>query len=229
MMHAIEAFAIANEKRQARHRYGVNSVFGPTIQGEGPEAGVVCIFVRFSGCNMWDGRPETKAESNCPYCDTDFFSHDMLTCDAIMDRIKALDNGVEWIWLSGGEPLLQVDEWLIRRLHREGYKVAVETNGTVKPRPGVKVDLLTVSPKLPPQFLKIKKADSLKVLYPHPNPSIHPSAFDELKASWRYVQPVEIEDDPDATKRNIDATVQFALAHPAWRVGIQMHKMIGVA
>ena len=79
------------------------------------------------------------------------------------------------------------------------------------------------------QFLKVKKADVLKVLYPHPNPGIHPAAFHALKASWRYVQPVEIEGDDDATKRNIDATVRFALEHPAWRVGIQIHKMIGVA
>ena len=155
-------------------RYSVNSIFGPTVQGEGPLAGVVCHFVRLSGCNMWDGREQTKAASLCPYCDTDFLSHTMMTPEAIVERLGGLEPGAEWVWVSGGEPYLQLDSRLVGIIREAGYRVAVETNGTLAPRDTFSLDLVTMSPKLPPDQTVLTDVDVLKVLYPHPNPAIRP-------------------------------------------------------
>ena len=127
-------------------KYSVHKIFGPTIQGEGGMTGTVCHFLRLSGCNMWDGRPETRASSRCPFCDTDFFSHTLLTAPEIVARLLELGR-VNWVTVSGGEPALQLDRELVDCLHGAGLKVAVETNGT---RPiKAPVDYLTLSPKLP--------------------------------------------------------------------------------
>jgi 7-carboxy-7-deazaguanine synthase len=218
-------------------RYSVNSIFGPTIQGEGPLTGIVCHFIRLSGCNMWDGRPETKSASLCPYCDTDFLAHTMMPVSAIVTAVQGLGpastpgtHGVDWVWISGGEPYLQLDWDLVEALRQAGYKIAVETNGTVMPKTGVSPDLVTMSPKLPPAQTLLKSVNVLKVLYPHPNPNIRPEAYDDILAGSRYVQPIEDLEGPATTSRNnLDQAVQFVLEHPQWRLGVQIHKVIGVA
>lgn len=209
-------------------RYSVNSIFGSTIQGEGILAGQVCFFIRFSGCNMWDGRPETKADSQCPYCDTDFYAHTMMTADVIQARLLELGayDGA-WIWLSGGEPLLQLDQFLVNFLHDNGYKIAVETNGTIKPEKPLDIDLLTMSPKLPESDTKLREVDVLKVLYPHPNPSITPDSYSTISAEYRYLQPIE-STSSDKSKQNMNLAIEYVYAHPEWRLGVQIHKLIGV-
>lgn len=208
-------------------KYGINSIFGPTIQGEGPLAGEVCKFIRFSGCNMWDGRPSTKAESNCPYCDTDFFHHTMMEPDDIYEALTTLPGDCEWIWVSGGEPLLQLDQFLVNFLHVRGHKIAVETNGTIPLDDSMQIDLLTMSPKLPVSGTKMDEVDVLKVLYPHPNPLITPESYDQIKAQYRYLQPIE-STLSDITEQNMTAAINYVYANPQWRLGVQIHKLIGV-
>ena len=213
------------------HRYGVNSIFGPTIQGEGALAGVVCLFLRFSGCNMWDGRPQTKADSRCPYCDTEFFSHTMETSDSILARLSTLRTpGAEWVWVSGGEPALQIDAPLLDALHSEHYRVAIETNGTKAFRDGVleRLDHLTLSPKLPPAMTVIERADTLKLLWPHPNPEIRPEGYDAIEAQVRYLQPIVWDADLDQTATNLRSAIELLNYLPGWRLGVQLHKIIGV-
>jgi 7-carboxy-7-deazaguanine synthase len=210
-------------------RYSVNSIFGPTVQGEGPLAGVVCHFVRLSGCNMWDGREQTKAASLCPYCDTDFLSHTMMTPEAIVERLGGLEPGAEWVWVSGGEPYLQLDSRLVGIIREAGYRVAVETNGTLAPRDTFSLDLVTMSPKLPPDETVLTDVDVLKVLYPHPNPAIRPHHYEaRIVSISRYVQPIEGAT-PAASRSNLQATIEYVYAHPTWRLGLQMHKLLGVA
>ena len=206
-------------------RYGVHKIFGPTIQGEGGMAGSVCHFVRLSGCNMWDGRPETRAESQCPFCDTDFFSKTMMTAEQICEELVALGQ-VNWITISGGEPALQVDDYLVQTLHSQGWMVAIETNGTRKLKTNL-VDHVTVSPKLPVEQTQVKRCHSLKLLYPHPNPLIYPEQYESLDCQERYLQPIDAENEIK-TNENIKLTIQKLYTLDHWKLSLQTHKMIGV-
>ena len=205
-------------------KYSVHKIFGPTIQGEGGMTGAVCHFIRLSGCNMWDGRPETRATSQCPFCDTDFLSHTLMTAEQIVEELKALGL-VYWVTISGGEPALQVDQTLIDALHDAGYMAAIETNGT-KPLKA-KLDYVTVSPKLPPERTVLTTCHCLKLVFPHPNPLITPEAFDYLCADTRYLQPLDAEE-PTATQANIQRVLDYIYKNPQWRMSLQTHKMVGV-
>ena len=205
-------------------KYSVHKIFGPTIQGEGGMTGTVCHFIRLSGCNMWDGRPETRATSNCPFCDTDFLSHTLMTATEIVEELKTLGM-VYWVTISGGEPALQVDQPLIDALHQEGYLVAIETNGTKPIR--AKLDHITLSPKLPPNQTVLTACNSLKLLYPHPNPLITPEAFDYIYADVRYLQPLDAEE-PTATRANVQRVIDKLYNIPQWRMSLQTHKTLGV-
>ena len=117
--------------------YQVKEIFGPTLQGEGLHAGWPCVFLRLSGCNAWDGRPETRADSACPYCDTDFRGGERRMADDIIQSLTALyahaaqsDAASIGCVLTGGEPLLQADSELLLRLAQTFAWVDVETNGT---------------------------------------------------------------------------------------------------
>ena len=202
-------------------RYGVHKIFGPTIQGEGGMAGTVSHFVRLSGCNMWDGRPETREASHCPFCDTDFFSHRMLKASEIADELNEL-NRSEWVTVSGGEPLLQIDDEFVTTLHDSGYQVAIETNGT-KPL-DVIVDYVTMSPKRPEPETAIRKCDSLKLLWPHPDPRITPEAFDCIDAGAKYLQPIDSAD----YESNLRSAIEKLYDLRGWRLSLQTHKLIEV-
>ena len=236
-------------KQTYSKKYSVHKIFGPTIQGEGGMTGVVSHFIRLSGCNMWDGRPETREASQCPFCDTDFLSHTMMTADEIfqalmlqtldtmqeqgLDRPATLkgwrDVRTEWVTISGGEPLLQVD-WELCETLAIGYKIAVETNGTVEMNPRLLrwVDYITMSPKAPRDEIQLSSADCLKVLYPHPNPAITPEAFADYNADDFFVQPIDA-DDPAQSQINVNSTVKklYALGNP-WRLSLQIHKILDV-
>ena len=135
---------------------------------------------------MWDGRPETQAASECPFCDTDFYKGDKMSAFEIVEQIKNLPGRAKWVTLSGGEPALQLakDASLITALHEAGYLIAIETNGTVELPDGF--DHVTLSPKQPPDKTVVLSCDTLKVLYPHPNPLITPHAYDHITAADRY-------------------------------------------
>lgn len=180
---------------------------------------------------MWDGRAETRAQSMCPYCDTDFFSHTMETSESILHRLAQLRSpGSEWVWVSGGEPALQLDTQLLDGLHRDGYRVAVETNGTIAFRPGVAelLDHLTMSPKRPFEETVVRRVNTLKILWPHPNPRIRPERFAGIEAQFRFLQPIEVNGQPSATKANLDSAIDHLNQLRGWRLSVQLHKLIGV-
>lgn len=209
-------------------KYRVNEVFGPTIQGEGAMSGTPTIFIRFSGCNMWNGKNEDKADSYCPYCDTDFLSYTPMTINNIVRQVDLLGKGkVQWVTISGGEPLLQLDIELCMALKRAGFKIAVETNGTVEGKPGVvgSIDHICMSPKRPSRFIKLKWAHSLKVLWPPFDEEIDPDEFSKYPLyeqhglTGRYIQPMD-ERFPEA--------VEKVLSLNGWKLSVQTHKIIGV-
>ena len=123
--------------------YKVKEIFGPTIEGEGSKSGEVVFFLRLSGCNRWSGKEEDRADSICHFCDTDFLGGELLEKEAIVDRL--LDMGSRYyedshgnkihprpfqlrVVISGGEPTLQMDYSLLRKLKESNFLIYVETN-----------------------------------------------------------------------------------------------------
>lgn len=137
---------ILEQPRQKAKTFPVIEVFGPTIQGEGAEAGLPCAFVRLGGCDF-----------RCSWCDTMYAvdpaevraNSTRLSAEEIVTELGALGGSYEWVIVSGGNPALHDLSVLVAELQGGGRKVAVETQGSVwKPWLGA-VDRLTVSPKPP--------------------------------------------------------------------------------
>src|SRR3954469_6718111 len=132
--------------RQRQRAHPVIEIFGPAIGGEGAEAGLPTHFVRLGGCDY-----------RCAWCDT-LYAVDPATVRAaserllaaeIVERVQELDGHPEWVTLSGGNPALHRLDALVDRLQDAGFKVAVETQGSVW-RPWLAgVGRLTISPKPP--------------------------------------------------------------------------------
>lgn len=208
--------------------YSVKEMFY-TLQGEGANAGRPAVFCRFAGCNLWSGREEDRPSAICKFCDTDFVGTNgdgggkFESAQALAQRINrfwpANFEHHKFVVLTGGEPLLQVDDALIQALHKEGFHVAVETNGTVPPP--ADIDWLCVSPKAGSQLL-VKQGQELKLVFPQ----IHadPAQFAELDFEYFYLQPM----DGPAAQDNTQAAIDYAQSHPQWRLSVQTHKMIGI-
>lgn len=205
-------------------QYSVKKIFGPTIQGEGSMSGTVCHFIRLAGCNMWDGRPQTKAASACPYCDTDFYRGTLMTAEQIVAELKKLPPAA-WVTVSGGEPLLQFDMALLSALHEARFRVAVETNGTVAVPPFMKIDHITCSPKVKRHDMKLRFCHDMKVLFPHPNPEILPEKYADFNCRNFYIQPVEGK---GVTEENTKAAIAECVRLKNWKLSIQIHKILGV-
>ncbi|EIM30915.1 7-carboxy-7-deazaguanine synthase [Microvirga lotononidis] len=207
--------------------YAVKEIF-LTLQGEGAQAGRTAVFCRFAGCNLWSGRESDRAAAARRFCDTDFVGTDgtfggrHATAADLCDRIEE-----QWgpgtdhrlVVLTGGEPLLQVDSALIDELHRRSFTIAVETNGTIEPPPGL--DWICVSPKGSAD-LKIRAGHELKLVYPQEDAP--PERFASLAFERFSLQPM---DGPDQVA-NTALAVEYCLAHPQWRLSLQAHKYLGI-
>ena len=199
-----------------------------SIQGEGVRAGRGAVFCRFSGCNLWSGRPDDKAASPCPFCDTDFRGTDgggggvFGTPRDLADSLARLwpsgGGGVPYLVFTGGEPALQLDEDLLAACRERGFETAVETNGSRPLPPGL--DWITVSPK-PGAPLLVTAGDELKLLYPV---GIDPASMEPLDFTHFLLQPVDGPDRAAAER----AALAYCLAHPRWRLSLQIHKLLGV-
>lgn len=202
--------------------YLVNEIFY-TIQGEGYWTGRPAVFVRFSRCNLWTGREKDRfTTAICQFCDTDFLHGERLSLRDISDRVDELSGDtMPMIVLTGGEPLLQVDKFMILWLRQRGHYVAVETNGT-QPLPAP-VDWLCVSPKRGAP-LNVISGDELKLVYPQDgfDPSWCLNAAMKFDHYW--LSPM---DGPHLAE-NTEAALNYVLDHPRWRLNIQTHKVIGV-
>lgn len=207
--------------------YAVKEIF-LTLQGEGAHAGRASVFCRFAGCNLWTGREEDRESAVCKFCDTDFVGMDgtlggrYATAADLAATIAAQWTGADnerYAVLTGGEPLLQVDAELIDALHAQGFKIAIETNGTVEPPPGL--DWVCVSPKAGSDFI-VRTGHELKLVYPQPGAM--PEAFAGLAFERFSLQPM---DGPDVVK-NTEQAIAYCLKHPQWRLSVQTHKTLGI-
>jgi 7-carboxy-7-deazaguanine synthase (Cx14CxxC type) len=207
--------------------YAVKEIF-KTLQGEGAQAGRPAVFCRFTGCNLWSGREQDRADAVCQFCDTDFVGTDG-PGGGRFERAEELAQAIGQAWASdtprrfvvftGGEPLLQLDAALIEAVHRLGFEIAVETNGTQDADDGI--DWICVSPKAGAP-LKQRCGDELKLVYPQTG--IDPAEFFGLQFDHFWLQPM---DGPNRAA-NTAAAIAYCLAHPRWRLSVQMHKLVGI-
>jgi 7-carboxy-7-deazaguanine synthase (Cx14CxxC type) len=207
--------------------YSVKEIFY-TLQGEGANAGTPAVFCRFAGCNLWSGREADRARAACDFCDTDFVGTDGTGGGRFADA-EALAAAVERAWpqarehrfvvCTGGEPLLQLDQAAVDALHARGFRVAIETNGTVAaPRD---IDWTCVSPKADVPLV-LDAGDELKLVYPQAKAP--PERFESLGFRHFFLQPM----DGPSREANLRAAIDYCLAHPRWHLSLQSHKMIGI-
>ena len=173
--------------------YAVKEMF-LTLQGEGVNAGARAVFLRFAGCNLWSGRERDRATAVCRFCDTDFVG-------------------------TGGEPMLQIDDAIVEALHAEGFRIAIESNGTLPVHP--RIDWVCISPKAGSEVVQ-RSGDELKLVWPQAG--IDPDAIEGWDFAHHLVQPL---DDRHADA-NRDACIALAMARPRWRLSLQTHKLLGL-
>ena len=209
--------------------YTVKEIFY-TLQGEGANAGRAAVFLRFSGCNLWSGREEDRATATCTFCDTDFVGTGpdggkFEDAEAVARAVVA-----KWPWknmrgarplvvCTGGEPLLQLDAPLVAALHDAGFEVAIETNGTKQPPPGI--DWICVSPKAGAP-LALTSGNELKLVFPQQGAM--PEKFAAMDFRYFFLQPM---DGPER-ERNTRLATEYCMANPRWRLSLQTHKLLGI-
>jgi 7-carboxy-7-deazaguanine synthase (Cx14CxxC type) len=207
--------------------YAVKEIF-LTLQGEGGQAGRAAVFCRFAGCNLWSGREADRAGAVCTFCDTDFVGVDgvnggrFATADDLADAIAGQWRGgpaSRLVVLTGGEPLLQVDEVLVTALHARGFSIALETNGTLPAPAGI--DWICVSPKADAPVVQTT-GEELKLVFPQPG--VDPARFEGLAFARFSLQPLDGPDREAATR----AAIAYCLEHPLWRLSVQTHKTLGI-
>lgn len=207
--------------------YAVKEIF-KTLQGEGAQMGRAAVFCRFAGCNLWSGREVDRAISVCTFCDTDFVGMDGTgggrfdDAEALADAIAAEWKGSadnRYVVLTGGEPLLQVDDALVAALHARDFEIGVETNGTRLPPDGL--DWICVSPKADADLV-LQSGHELKLVFPQERAL--PARFEHLAFDHFFLQPM---DSPTAAA-NLKAAITYCTDNPRWRLSLQSHKMIGI-
>lgn len=208
--------------------YAVKELF-LTLQGEGIQSGSRAVFLRFAGCNLWSGREKDRATAQCSFCDTDFVGTDGPGGGKFADA-RALADAAEAAWgeetadrlvvITGGEPMLQLDRALVDELHRRGFKVAVETNGTLAALEGI--DWICVSPKAGTEVVQ-RSGNELKLVWPQQG--IDPAELEQWDFDHFLVQPMDCAE----PKAAVDAAIRLAMDRPRWRLSLQAHKVVGLA
>jgi 7-carboxy-7-deazaguanine synthase len=207
--------------------YAVKECF-LTLQGEGVQSGSRAVFLRFAGCNLWSGREQDRATAQCNFCDTDFVGTDgegggkFSDADGLADRVAAIwgeQAGARLVVITGGEPMLQLDSQLIEALHARGFRVAVESNGTLPAVDGI--DWLCISPKAGTDVVQ-RSGNELKLVWPQAG--VDPAELETWDFAHFLIQPMDCEDGAAA----LDAAIRLVMERPQWRLSLQAHKLIGL-
>ena len=184
----------------------INEIFY-SLQGEGAFTGTPSIFIRFSGCNL-----------KCDFCDTLHQSYKEMSTNEVIQEVKKYP--AKHIVLTGGEPTLQVTDAFLAELKYHGYFIQIETNGTNFVE-SEDIDWVTCSPKY--EHCLLDKVDELKVVYQ----GQEMSQYDYIEAGYRYLQPCDTKNE-EANKKNIQATIDYILAHPEWKLSLQTQKILDI-
>ena len=177
-------------------------------EGEGGLVGYATTRIRLSYCNL-----------DCEFCDTEFNYAIRMTIDQILEKVKRYSS--IWISITGGEPLIRNIVPLCRALKAEGYKLHIETNGTVAPGSELLelIDYWTVSPKTKRVVSELQRIDELKYVV---NKQFFEEDVEEDRADHIYLQPQD--NDPVYIWQALDVLRR----HPTWRLSIQVHKLINL-
>ena len=207
--------------------YAVKETF-LTLQGEGVQAGSRAVFLRFAGCNLWSGREQDRVTAQCNFCDTDFVGTDGEGGGKFADADE-LAAHIERLWgegpdrrlvvVTGGEPMLQLDGALIDSLHDRGFRVAMESNGTIEAAAGI--DWVCISPKAGTQVVQ-RRGDELKLVWPQQG--IDPAELESWEFDHFLVQPMDCAEGEAA----MEAAIKLAMDRPKWRLTLQAHKVVGL-
>ena len=198
-----------------------------TQQGEGKNTGKNFVFVRFSGCNLWSGKEKNRESAICRFCDTDFYGVDgvnggIYEAKELVRMIKSLwmvDSSPVSAVLTGGEPLLQLDDELIQELKKEDIYIAIETNGTLLAPDGI--DWICMSPKAGTE-IKLRSGSEIKVVYPQKD--LDPDKFSDLDFENFFIQPMDSKE----LESNVAKSIKFCMDNPKWRLSLQTHKILGI-
>ena len=198
-----------------------------TQQGEGKHTGKNFVFVRFSGCNLWSGKEKNRESAVCKFCDTDFYGVDgvnggIYEAKELVRMIKSLwmvDSSPVSAVLTGGEPLLQLDDELIQELKKEDIYIAIETNGTLLAPDGI--DWICMSPKAGTE-IKLRSGSEIKVVYPQKD--LDPDKFSDLDFENFFIQPMDSKE----LESNVAKSIKFCMDNPKWRLSLQTHKILGI-
>lgn len=198
-----------------------------SLQGEGYFAGVPSFFIRLAGCNL-----------KCEWCDTDHGTHTLQTVDSIIERISELmgdcytETDMFHIVITGGEPTIHDLEPLLKGLQTlPNVFIAVETNGTnmsylAELKKHRLIHWITVSPKAESmrrcqQLDVYNVCDELKIVL---DGEIVPEVFVPLCGTAAVNNRLYIQ----ACSEDYKPAVDYVLAHPHWRLSVQIQKVIGV-
>ena len=211
-------------------KYKVNEIFY-SLQGEGFWTGTPMVFVRLSGCNL-----------RCSFCDTDHHGFREMTAEEIVADVWRIDkaaNAKNPIWnscgrvcITGGEPSLQLDDDLVKALHRYGYKIHLETNGT-RSVPAM-IDWVTLSPKEDVPGLTgngkvvLGEANELKLVYDGSMSEERLCHWEDFPAGWHFLQPCDTGNE-ERNREMVRRTVDYIMSHGGtWRLSLQTHKLLDI-
>lgn len=227
----------------SKNMYSVKEIYY-TLQGEGVHAGRAAVFLRFTGCNLWDGKEEDREKAICRFCDTQFVGTDgenggkFKTAYELADAVRMQwpypymhEGSKPFVVCTGGEPMLQLDKDVVTELHLRGFEVAIETNGTIPVVPSI--DWICVSPKAG-TLLKQITGNELKLVYPQPENK--PKQYEHLKFDHFFLSPRDCSfEKPGYETREefkgsatAEEAIKYCLEHPKWKLSLQTHKMLGL-
>jgi organic radical activating enzyme len=115
--------------------------------------------------------------------------------------------------------LLQLDAALIDAMHRAGFEIAIETNGTLPVPPGV--DWICVSPKMGARLV-VEKGHEIKVVIPQAAQDL--GAYEQLAFEHFFVQPM----DGPLAEFNTRLAIDTCKRNPKWKLSLQTHKLLQI-
>jgi len=196
--------------------YAVVEIFS-SIQGEGLRSGLPTTFVRLAGCNL-----------RCAWCDTpealDPAGRRRMSAAEITAAVTEVAAG-RMVVLTGGEPALQPIGSLIDNLRTAGFGVGIETNGTRPLPPGL--DWVTLSPKPPDYHIDPGATARVSELKLVADGTLYPEIVRRLWLAVGEQVPVVLQPEGNRPER-IAQILDWLRLEPRWRLGLQLHKVIGV-
>ena len=211
-----------------------------TLQGEGARSGRASVFIRFSKCNLWNGRESGRKAALCQFCDTDITGIDgenggVYSPPALLELALKLwpshAGGQPYVVFTGGEPALQLTDNLVSAFKTAGFETAVESNGTLAlPK---NLDWVCISPKGKSEVI-IKSCNELKLVFPQVD--LSPEQVSNIQAQHYFISPMAYYGESDIeshqsgmiVRENMQAATQYCLDHPKWRMSLQTHKLLGI-